>query len=140
MHPTKSQLNGHLVSISQIIWERSSIFVEHSRRNKEELTSNVLLCTSIHGHTRSLRAWIQQIYENIGCHLPGAIENHEDWSDEDLCNWHALMLCVSFDKIFVFFVSCYSSHLAIYSSHLDIVSGLLDKTTTILATRQTGKV
>ena len=49
--PTKQQLYGHLPSITQTIHVLQTRHSWHCQKNKNELISNVLLCTPTFGHT-----------------------------------------------------------------------------------------
>ena len=86
-HPTKKQLYGHLLPISQVIRERRARFAGHCWRAKDWLISDVLLWTPKHGHTsvgRPYKTFIQQLCEDLNCQiedLPGAMNDRDDWRE-----------------------------------------------------------
>ena len=64
-HPTKEQLYGHLLPIMKTIQIRQTRYVEHCWKSKDELISNVLLWTPLHGQAKvrqPARTYIQPIY------------------------------------------------------------------------------
>ena len=84
-HPTRHQLYGHLPPITKTIQVRRTRHAGHCWRSRDELISDVLLWTLIHGRAkagRPLRTYIQQICEDTGCcpeDLPGAMNDREKW-------------------------------------------------------------
>ena len=76
-HPTRHQLYGHLPPITKTI----------QVRRKDELISDVLLCTRAYGQAkagRPARTYFQQLCENTGCSpedLPEAMNDREKWRE-----------------------------------------------------------
>ena len=71
-HPTKHQLYGNLPPISKTIQVRRTRHAGHCWRSRDELISDVLLWTPIHGQAkagRPARTYIQQLCENTRCSL-----------------------------------------------------------------------
>ena len=69
-HPTKQQLYDHLLPILKTFLESQARHTGHCRRSKDEHISNVLLWTSIHGHTslgRSAKTFIYQLWKYWWC-------------------------------------------------------------------------
>ena len=86
-HPTKYQLYGHQPPITKIIKIRRTRHARHCWRSRDELISDVLLWTPLHGRAKAGRpAWsyIQQLCADTGCSLedmPEAMNNREVWRD-----------------------------------------------------------
>ena len=65
----------------------NNLFFFTSRRSRDELISDVLLCTPTHGRAkagRPARTYIQQLCEDTGCcpeDLPGAMNDREEWRE-----------------------------------------------------------
>ena len=71
-HPTKHQMYGHLLPISQIIQIRWARHTGHWWKSKDKLIKDILLGTPKHGHTsigRQTKTFINQLCEDIGCCL-----------------------------------------------------------------------
>ena len=63
-HPTRQQLYGHLPPITKTIQVRRTRHAGHCWRSRDELISDVLLCTPTHGRAkagRPARTYIQQL-------------------------------------------------------------------------------
>ena len=76
-HPTKQQLYSHLPPISQTIQVRRTRHARYSWRRKDELISNVLQWTSLHGRPnvgRPVRTYRQQRCTNTGCNTEELLE------------------------------------------------------------------
>ena len=86
-HPTKHQLYGNLPPISKTIQVRRTRHAGHCWRSRDELISDVLLWTPIHGQAkagRPARTYIQQLCENTGCSpedLPEVMNDREKWRE-----------------------------------------------------------
>ena len=86
-HPTRHQLYGHLPPITKTIQVRRARHAGLCWRSKDELISDVLLCTPAYGQAkagRPARTYIQQLYEDTGCSpkdLPEAMNNREEWRE-----------------------------------------------------------
>ena len=52
-HPTKQQLYSHLPPIMKTIQVRQTRHVEHCRRSRDELISDILLWTPLHGRAKA---------------------------------------------------------------------------------------
>ena len=84
-HPTKQQLYGHLPPITKTIQVRRTRHAGHCWRSRDELISNILLWTPLHGRAKAgwpARTYIQQLCTNTGCSLedlPGAMDNRDGW-------------------------------------------------------------
>ena len=80
-HPTRQQLYGHLPPITKTIQVRQNRHAGHCWRSRDELISDELLRTPIHGRAkagRSARIYIQQLCEDTGCcpeNLPEAMND-----------------------------------------------------------------
>ena len=81
-HRTKQQLNGYLPPISKTIQIRHA---GHSRRSKDELWSDVLLWTPLHGRSsvgRPARINQQHLCTDSGCRLENlseAMDHTDGW-------------------------------------------------------------
>ena len=86
-HPTRHQLYSHLPPITETIQVRRTRHAGHCWRNRDELISDVLLWTPIHGRAkagRPARTYIQQLCEDTGCcpeDLPEATNDREEWRE-----------------------------------------------------------
>ena len=86
-HPTKHQLYGHLPPITKIIQVRRTRHAGHCWRSRDELISDVLLCTPTYGRAkagRPTRTCIQQLCEDTGYSpedLPEAMNDREKWRE-----------------------------------------------------------
>ena len=84
-HLTKQQLYGHLPPITKTIQVRRTRHVGHCWRSNDELISDVLLWTPLHGRAkagRPARTYIQQLCVNTRCSLEdlsGAMDDREGW-------------------------------------------------------------
>ena len=82
-HPTRRQLYGHLPPITKTIQARRNGHAGHSWRSKDEIVSDVLLCTPAYGQSkagRQARTYIQQLCDDTGCNpedLPEAMNDRE---------------------------------------------------------------
>ena len=71
-HPTKHQLYGHLPPITKTIQVRQTRHAGHCRRNRDELTSDILLSTPSHNRAKPgwpARTYILQLCEDTGLAL-----------------------------------------------------------------------
>ena len=79
-HPTKQQLNDHLLPITKTIQARRNRHMGHFWRRKGELISDILHWTRSHGRAKAERpdrTYIQQLFADTGCSfedLPGGSE------------------------------------------------------------------
>ena len=86
-HPTRHQLYGHLPPITKTIQFRRTRHAGHCCRSRDELISDVLLCTPTYGRAkagRPTRTYIQQLCEDTGCcpeDLPEAMNDREKWRE-----------------------------------------------------------
>ena len=86
-HPTRHQLYGHLPPIRKTIQVRRARHAGHCWKSRDELISDVLLCTPTYGRAkagRPARTYIQQLYEDTGCSpedLLEAMNNREKWRE-----------------------------------------------------------
>ena len=84
-HSTKRQLYWHLPPITKTIQIRWTGHAEHSWRSKDELISNLLLCTPSHGQAKfgwPAITYIQQLWADTGWSLEdllGAMDNRDRW-------------------------------------------------------------
>ena len=82
-HPTKQQLYGHRPPIMKAIKIRRSRHARHCCWSRDELISNVVLWTPLHGWAkagRPARTYIQQLCADTGCrpeNLPKAMDDTE---------------------------------------------------------------
>ena len=88
-HPTKQQLYSHLLFVIQTIQVKRARHSGHCWRSKDKLISNILLWTSIHGHTcasRHQKNLHQPAFTVTGFRLedlPKAIANRIVVDDDD---------------------------------------------------------
>ena len=81
-HPTKQQLYGHLLPISQTIQVRHA---GHCWRNKDKLISDIISWTPVHGCTsvgQPARTYLYQLCMDTGCNpedLPEAVDDRDGW-------------------------------------------------------------
>ena len=86
-HPTRHQLYGHLPPITKTIQVRRTRHAGHCWRSRDELISDVLLWTPIHGRAkagRPARTYIQQLCKDTGCcqeDLPEAVNDRKKWRE-----------------------------------------------------------
>ena len=86
-HPSKQQLNSHLPPITKTIQIRRTRHAGHCWRSRNEIISDVLLCTPSHGRAkagRPARTYIQQVCEDTGYSpedLPEAMNDRERWRE-----------------------------------------------------------
>ena len=84
-HPTRHQLYGHLPPITKTIQVRRTRHAGHCWRSRDDLISDLLLCTTTYGRAkagRPARTYIQQLCEDTGCSpedLPEAMNDREKW-------------------------------------------------------------
>ena len=87
LHPTRHRLYGYLPPITKTIQGRRTRHAGHCRRSRDELISDVLLCTPTYGRAkagRPARTYIQQLYEDTGCSpedLPETMNDREKWRE-----------------------------------------------------------
>ena len=85
--PHKQQLYGHLPLITKTIQIRRTRHAGHCWRSRDELISDVLLCTPTFGRAkarRPARTYIEQLCEDKGCSPkdpPEAITDREKWRE-----------------------------------------------------------
>ena len=83
-HPTKQQLYGHLPPITKTIKVRRIRHAGHCWRSRDELISDVLLRTPLHGRAKAgwpARTYIQWLCEDTGCSpedQPEAMNDREE--------------------------------------------------------------
>ena len=86
-HPIRHQLYSHLPPIMKTIQVRRTRHTGHCWRSRDELISDVLLCTPIYGRAKAgwpARTYIQQLCEDTGCSpedLPEAMNDREKWRE-----------------------------------------------------------
>ena len=86
-HPTRHQLYGHLVPITNTIQVRRTRHAGHCWRSKDELISDVLLWTPAYKQVkarRPARTCILPLREDTGCSpedLPEAMNDREKWRE-----------------------------------------------------------
>ena len=86
-HPTRRQLYGHLPPITKTIQARRTRHAGHWWRSKDEIVSDVILCTPAYGQSkagRPARTFIQQLCDDTGCNpkdLPKAMNDRETWRE-----------------------------------------------------------
>ena len=71
-HSTKQQQYGHLLLITKTIQDKRTRHARHCWRSSDELISDVLQWTSLHGRTKTGRPagnYIQQLCADTGCSL-----------------------------------------------------------------------
>ena len=84
-HFTKQQLYGHLPPITKTIQARPTRHAEHCWKSKDELMSNILLWTPLHGPAkagRPARTYTQQLCADTGYsldNLPGGMDDSDGW-------------------------------------------------------------
>ena len=84
-HSTKQQLYDHLPPITKTIQVTRTRHAGHCWRSRDELISNVLLWTPLHGWTKAGRppqTYIQQLSKDMGCSpgdLPETMNDREGW-------------------------------------------------------------
>ena len=84
-HPKKYQLYGHLPPITKTIKVIRTRHAGYCWRSGDELISDVLLWTTLHGEAkagRQARTYIQQLGKETGCNpedLPETMNNWEEW-------------------------------------------------------------
>ena len=89
-HPTKHQLYGHLPPITKTIQIRRTRHAGHCWRRRDELISDIHLCTPTYGRAkagRPARTYMQQLCEDSGCSpedLPEAMNDREKWRERDI--------------------------------------------------------
>ena len=93
-HPTKQQLYGHRPPITKTIKIRQTRHAEHCWRSRDELVSDVILWTPLHGRAkagRPARTYMQQLRADNGCSpedLLRAMDDRKGWR-ERVRNIHA---------------------------------------------------
>ena len=92
-HPTRHLLYGQMPSITETIQVRRTRHAGHRWRSRDELISDVLLCTPTYGRAKTrqpARTYIQKLCEDTGCSredLPEAMNDKEKWRERvrDIC-------------------------------------------------------
>ena len=92
-HPIKQQLYGYLPPISKTIQIRQTRHARHCWRSKDELVSDVLLWTPLHGCAnvgQPTRTYLQQLCMDTGCSLkdlPEVINNRDEYQErvKEIC-------------------------------------------------------
>ena len=83
--PHKAAAIRHLPSITKTIKVRRTRHAGHCWRSRDELISDVLLWTPLHGRAKAVwpaRTYIQQLCEDTGCNhedLPEAMNDRDAW-------------------------------------------------------------
>ena len=93
-HPTKQQLYSHLPPIAKTIKIRQTRHAGNCWRSRDELISDVLLCTPTHGRAKATqppRIYIQQLCVDTGCSPEdqlAAMDDREGWRERvrDICS------------------------------------------------------
>ena len=117
-HPAKQQLYGHLPPITKTIKARRIRHAGYCWRSRDELISDVLLGTPLHGRAKAGRpagTYIQQLCADTGCRpedRPEAMDDRERWrqrsgisvlmvrhDDNDVYEWVHSYVCL-FERIF----------------------------------------
>ena len=86
-HPARCQLYGHLPPVTKTIQARRTRHAGHCWRSKDEIVSNVLLCTLAYSQSkagRPARTYIRQLCDDTGCNpedLPEAMNDRETWRE-----------------------------------------------------------
>ena len=86
-NPIKHQLYGHLPPITKTIQVRRARHAGHCWSSRDELISDVLLCTPTYGRATAGRpaiTYIQQLCEDTGCSpqdLPEVMNDREKWRE-----------------------------------------------------------
>ena len=94
-HPTKQQLYSHQPTHHETIKIRWTRHAGHCLRSRDELISDVLLWTLLHGWAKAGRpaqTYIQQLSADTGCSpgdLPEAMDDREGWWERvrDSATW-----------------------------------------------------
>ena len=87
-HATKLHLYGYLPPITKTIQIRRTRHARHCWRSREELISNVLLWTPLHGRAKvgwPARTYIKKLYARTGCSLEDlseAMDDREGWREK----------------------------------------------------------
>ena len=85
--PPRYQLYGHLPPITKTIQVRRTRYAGHCWRSRDELISDVLLCTPTYGRAkagRPARTYIQQLCEDTECSsedLPETMNDRGKWRE-----------------------------------------------------------
>ena len=80
-HSTKQQLYGHLPPITKTIKIRRTRHAGHCWRSRDELISDVLLCTPSHGWAKAgwpAQTYIHQLCADMGCSPEDLLEAMDD--------------------------------------------------------------
>ena len=83
--PTKQQLYGHLPPITKTIPGRRIRHAEYCWKSRDDLISDILLWTPLHGQAkagRPARTYIQELCADTGCNLedlPEAMDDRKGW-------------------------------------------------------------
>ena len=86
-HPSRHKLYGHLLPITKTIQTRRTRHAGLCLRSRDELISDVLLCTPTYDREkagRPARTYIQQLCEDTGCSpedIPEAMNDREKWRE-----------------------------------------------------------
>ena len=108
-HPTKQQLYGHLPPITKTIQVRRTRHIGYCWRSKDDLISDILLCTPSHGRIkagRPARTYIQKLCADTECSLedlPGAMDDRDGWWERVREIWRCWFHLLLRECFFVFF-------------------------------------
>ena len=83
-HLTKHHLHGYRPPITKTIKVRRTRHAGHCWRSKDELISDILQWTPLHGRAKAgwpARTYIQQLCADTGYSLPGAMDEREGWRE-----------------------------------------------------------
>ena len=86
-HPTKQQLYSHLPPITKTNQIRRTRYAGHCSRSRDELISDILLWTPLHGLAKAggpAKTYIQLLCEDEGCSpedLPEVMNDRERWRE-----------------------------------------------------------
>ena len=114
-HPTKHQLYGYLPPITKTIKVRRTRHAGHCWRSRDELISDVLLWTPLHGRPKAGRpasTYTVQLCEDTGCSpedLPEAMDDREvlrEWV-RDICAGGTMRLYI---YIYIYIILSYIYH------------------------------
>ena len=117
-HPTKQQLYGHLPPIIKTTKIRRTRHAGHCCRSRDELISDILQWTPLHGWVKAERpdqTYIQQLCEDTGCspdYLPETMNERMEWRERvrdiragGTTRWWWFILR------FIHFFTCFHTHI-----------------------------
>ena len=78
-HPKKQQLYGHLPPIMKTLKVRRTRYAGHCWRSRDDLISDVLRWTPLHGRAKAWRLARTYIQQDTGCSPEGLPEAMNDW-------------------------------------------------------------